>query len=391
MKMFSAQYIFTNTGKPLKRGIVTTDDDGKISAIEDTSGNLDERPSVEFYNGIIIPGFANCHCHLELSNMKGFVAPGRGLGNFIMDIRNNRDNSEERVISAALRADSEMYNEGIVICADICNTSGTFNIKNESNIRYWNLLEVFGIDPAKAGRRINEISKLAQAAEELHLPFSIVPHSTYSLSLPLFRMVREISKKNEITSIHFMETTGEKEFLEDQSGELMTSYLNSGLLSSAPETVVSHTNAVLNEITHSGNLILVHNTFADRETVKSVNKREKTFWCLCPNSNLFIGNHIPPVEMLIEEGCNLVIGTDSLASNSRLSILEELKTLQNNYQTISLEEMIRWATLNGARALNETSSFGSLEPGKRPGLLLLQNIDLVNMRLLPQTSVTRLI
>ncbi len=127
-----------------------------------------------------------------------------------------------------------------------------------------------------------------------------------------------------------METASEKEFLENQSGEIMTSYLHSGLLSSAPETPGSHTNTILNEITRSGNLILVHNTFADRDTIKAVKQRGKTFWCLCPNSNLYIGNDMPPVDKLLEEECDLVIGTDSLASNSRLSILEELKTLQDN-------------------------------------------------------------
>ena len=391
MKCFSAQYIFTNAGSPLKRGIITTADDGTILKIENTGGNLTERRSVQFYNGIIIPGFVNCHCHLELSHMKGSVAPGLGLGKFIMEIRNSRDNIITDILSAARRADSEMCDEGIVICADICNTSGTFTIKKGSRIHYLNLLEVFGIDAEKADRRIDEIMKVAQAAAELDLPVSIVPHSAYSLSLPLFRLVRKMSENNEITAIHFMESGDEKEFIKTQSGELMNSYLNSGLLSSIPETAGSHINVILNEITHSGNLILVHNTFTDRDTVKAVRQRERTFWCLCPNSNNYIENKIPPVDMLLEEGCDLVIGTDSLASNTRLSILEELKTIQNNFPAIPLEELIRWATLNGARALNEVNLFGSIEPEKRPGLLLLKNIDIINMKLLPETSVTRLI
>ena len=391
MKCFSAQYIFTNAGSQLKRGIITTADDGTILKIENTGGNLAERRSVQFYNGIIIPGFVNCHCHLELSHLKGSVAQGRGLGNFIMEIRNSRDNIITDILSAARRADSEMCDEGIVICADICNTSGTFTIKKESRIRYLNLLEVFGIDAEKADRRIDEIMKVAKVAAELDLPVSIVPHSAYSLSLPLFRLVRKKSENNEITSIHFMESGDEKEFIKTQSGELMNSYLNSGLLSSIPETAGSHANVIMNEITHSGNLILVHNTFTDRDTVKAVRQRERTFWCLCPNSNNYIESKIPPVDMLLEEGCDLVIGTDSLASNTRLSILEELKTIQNNFPAIPLEELIRWATLNGARALNEVNLFGSIEPDKRPGLLLLKNIDIINMKLLPETSVTRLI
>lgn len=391
MKSFSAQYIFTNTGAPLIRGIITTDDDGIIIGIEDTGGDLKERSSVQFYNGIIIPGFVNCHCHLELSHMKGSIAKGKGLGDFIKEIRNNRNNIDTNILSAARSADNEMYQEGIVLCADVCNNPITFDIKKESRIRYLNLLEVFGIDPEKADKRMDELAKLAQAAEKLDLPFYVVPHSVYSLSLPLFRLLRKKSENNAITSIHFMETAGEKQFLENRSGELMVSYIESGLITSGLQIIDSHIDAVLKEITSSGNLILVHNTFADRDTIKVIRKRGNIFWCLCPNSNIYIENQIPPVDLLLEEGCDLVIGTDSLASNTRLSILEEMKTLQKNLPSVGLEEMILWATLNGARALNEVSSFGSIENGKRPGLLLLQNVDLISMKLQPDSFVTSLI
>jgi len=86
-----------------------------------------------------------------------------------------------------------------------------------------------------------------------------------------------------------------------------------------------------------------------------------------------------------------VIGTDSLASNQSLNILEEIRTLQVNFPHVPLEEIIRWATINGARALGEEEMYGSIEPGKNPGLLLLENIDLQNLKLLPETRIKRLI
>ncbi len=391
MKRFSAQYIITNSGPPLKRAMITTEDDGTILSIEDTGGDLEEKHSVEFYNGIIIPGFVNCHCHLELSHMKGSIAQGSCLGGFVKQVRNTRDNNSESIIASAYSADNEMYSEGIVLCADICNTSLSFNIKKESRICYINLLEVFGIDAEKASRRMDEIIKVAETAEDMNLPFSIVPHSAYSMSLSLLRLLREKSDNNKVTSIHFMETYGEKAFLENHSGPFMASYKLSGLIPSRLETVKSHVDAVLNEITLSGNLILVHNTFADRETIKKIKERKNLFWCLCPNSNIYIENEMPPLDLLIEEDCEIVIGTDSLASNNKLSILEELKTLQLNFPAESIEELVRWATINGAKALGEEGRFGKIESGKKPGLLLLQNVDLNNMKLLPGSFVTRLI
>lgn len=391
MKRFSAQYIITNSGPPLKRAVITTEDNGTILNIEDTSGNLNETHSVEYHNGIIIPGFVNCHCHLELSHMKGSVAPESGLGSFIKQVRNTRDNNSENIIASAYLADIDMNNEGVVLCADVCNTSLSFNIKKESKIKYINLLEVFGIDPVKAGKRMDEIIKVARVAEEMKLPFLMVPHAVYSMSLSLFRLLREKSERNIVTSIHFMETEGEKTFLENHSGPLMTSYEQSGIIPSRFETVNNHTDAVLNEITLAGNLILVHNIFADRNTIRMVKKRGNIFWCLCPNSNIYIENKIPPLDLLVEEGCKIVIGTDSLASNNKLSILEELKTLQRNFPRVSVEELVHWATVNGAEALGEGDVFGKLEPGKQPGLLLLQNVDLINMKLLPDSFVIRLI
>jgi cytosine/adenosine deaminase-related metal-dependent hydrolase len=122
-----------------------------------------------------------------------------------------------------------------------------------------------------------------------------------------------------------------------------------------------------------------------------VKRRERLFWCLCPNSNVYIENRIPPLNLLLEEDCDIVIGTDSLSSNSQLSILEELKTLQLAFPDTSIPDLIKWATFNGARALGEGQYYGSIEAGKKPGLLLLQNVDLINMKLLPESYVTRLI
>jgi len=213
MKRFTAQYIITNAGPSLKRAVITTEDDGTIITVEETAGDLKEKHSTEFYNGIIIPGFVNCHCHLELSHLKGYTSKGMGLGSFIEQVRSTRDDNKENVHSSAFSADHSLYKEGIVLCADVCNTSDSFKIKKESRISYFNLLEVFGLDPDKAEKRIDEILSVAETSREMHLPFSLVPHSAYSMSLTLLRLLRNESLNNKITSIHFMETDGEETFL----------------------------------------------------------------------------------------------------------------------------------------------------------------------------------
>lgn len=366
-------------------------EDGTITGVEDTGGELAEKESVEFHNGLIIPGFVNCHCHLELSHMKGLIAPKKGLAEFLKHFRTKRENGTQNLLTSIAGADNDMYRDGVVLCADICNTRSTFDTKKKSRIKYINLLEVFGIDPEKAGHMMNEIIQLSNIARDYHIPSWIVPHAAYSLSLSLFRLLRKVTESNKITSVHFMETEGEKSFLKYHDGPILETYKESGLAVSGLETPEDHASAVLDEITPSGNLILVHNTFADRTTIKKVRKRKNLFWCLCPNANLYIEDQVPPVDLLIEEGCTMVTGTDSLASNDRLSILDELKTLHRFYPWVPLQELVGWATINGARALGEEAQYGTIRRGKKPGLLLLQDIDLHKLQLLPESHITRLI
>ena len=391
MRFFSAQYILTNTGSPLKRPIICTEDNGTIISIETSPGELNERHSLEFFNGIIVPGFVNSHCHLELSWMKGKIPEGTGLGGFLSNLNSIRTNPPEDILKPALEADNFMSAEGVVKCADICNTSLTFSFKKKSRIKYFNLLEVYGIDPAKAEKRLEEINTVATSANNEKITWQIVPHSVYSVSVPLFRLIREKMKSNSITSVHFLETEDEISMLSNRSGALMEAYKKFLSPSSEINTVTDHSKAILEEIPGSGNLLLVHNTFITREIINKLNQRNNIFYCLCPNSNIYIGGVVPPAPMLAEEGCNIVIGTDSLASNSSLSMISELYTLQEYFPQIKFEELIRWATINGARALGEEDNSGTIEPGKRPGLVLIENADLHHLKLTPSSTAKRLI
>ncbi len=390
MKRFSAQFIFTNTGAPMKRAVITAEDDGTIMNVEENRGDLKETQSVEFYNGIIVPGFVNCHCHLELSHLNKAIPEGGGLSKFLMQVRTLRNYSLEEIIAAAEREDKNLFREGVSLCADICNTDVTFDIKKRSQIRYISFGEVFGIDPEKAGKRMNELMNLIKAAEEAGITMYPVPHSAYSVPQPLFRMLREISAGNKVTSIHFMESGDEIIFMKDHSGPMKKTYEDSGLLPKKLQIPKDSITAILEEVTPAGNLILVHNTYADKTTVAKVKERGNTYWCLCPGSNLYIENKLPPVKMLREEKCKIVIGTDSLSSNKKLSMLSEMKIIQENFPSVKLQELIQWATINGAEALGEANAFGTIEPGKKPGLLLIENLDLENMRLTEETNVKRL-
>ena len=124
--------------------------------------------------------------------------------------------------------------------------------------------------------------------------------------------------------------------------------------------------------------MLVHNTFTQQDDLnyiklQTINHKPQIFFCLCPNANLYIENVLPPIEMFRENNCDIVLGTDSLASNWSLNILDEIKTILKNNSTIPLHEILQWATINGARALQMDNHLGSFETGKKPGIVLIKD------------------
>ena len=122
--------------------------------------------------------------------------------------------------------------------------------------------------------------------------------------------------------------------------------------------------------------ILVHNSFTSASDIKAVQKEmPNSFWCLCPNANQYIEQTMPPIELLRANGAEIVIGTDSYASNWSLNIIDELKTIQTYNPSIPLSEMLGWATINGARALQMEKGLGSFEKGKKPGVVLIQGVN----------------
>lgn len=367
MRRIAAQYVFTSAGKPLRRGVVTAGDEGTIISIEDTGGDLPETAGTEFYNGIIIPGLVNSHSHLELAHMRDLIAGGGGLQEFILSVRDRREAEPGVVTAAAEKADREMYDGGVVACGDISNITSSFDIKRRSHIRYLTFIELFGSDPMLSGSRMSEAQKVAAAAAEAGLPGYISPHAVYSVSEPLFELIKSNITPDSVISLHFLESDDERRM------------------------AGGHVQRALSLSSLSSRLILVHNTVITRAEAEEIASAGNTWFCLCPSSNMRISGIMPPVALLHEITDRIVAGTDSLASNDKLDMLTELRLLHEAAPDTPLEEVIRWGTINGARALKMDETLGSIEPGKKPGLLLLENVDLVNLRLLPQSRVRRLL
>ncbi|PIF03062.1 MAG: amidohydrolase [Draconibacterium sp.] len=393
MRKIAANYIITNVTPPLKNGVIVVDDNGVVQQVIDTQGNLKETEAVEFYNGVLVPGFVNAHCHLELSHMHHKVEEKTGITEFVRQINENRIDDEEAIMLAAQKQDRLMFQNGIVAVGDIANTSSTISTKLKSKIHYHTFVEVFGFSPKKAVFALKNGLKVVGEYERNGLKASLVPHSPYSVSEQLFKLIKDYSNQNRsILSIHNQESKAENEMYEQGKGIMLEHILRNIKADVAhwKGTGKSSLQSVLSHFPTDVHLLLVHNVFTNLQDIaflKQQRDMSKTYFVLCPQSNLYIENQLPPIDIFKQENLTICIGTDSLASNHFLSMIYEMQAIQQQFPDITLPTMIQWATLNGAKALSIDNQYGSFEVGKKPGINLLTDVDLNTLKLTPTSSV----
>lgn len=374
MRKFTAQKIYTNKGNPLQDAVVITDDQGKIMSIDPLTDH--DRTSVEFLEGILLPGFINAHCHLELSHMKGRVPTGTGLVKFIERVVSQRDSSPDAILSAIEEADKEMYDEGIVAVGDICNRPDTFACKDQSRIHYHSFVEMFDFwQDTLATKTFSEYEKVYTQLKNKpgHLR-SAVPHAPYSVSRTLFKLINELNAETVTSiSIHNQETQAEEEMFRNKDGDFVRLFEGFGFAFDHFEaTGKSSIYYALENLDVKHRHLFVHNTLTREPEVKTAGKMIRhCYWVSCPNANLYIENKLPDYQVFLNTGAKVCLGTDSLTSNWQLSILEEIKTICRYQSFVPQEEIIRWATINGAEALGIDDQFGSLTQGSTPGLNLI--------------------
>jgi cytosine/adenosine deaminase-related metal-dependent hydrolase len=237
-------------------------------------------------------------------------------------------------------------------------------------------VELYDLDPTRSDDKINAGLKMQEAFEQNCVRASLVPHAPYSVSFNLWKLLSNYFGAHTI-SMHNQETMDENEFFEKKTGSFLGMYERTKVsLDFFEATGLSSLQSVLPYFKKAASSILVHNSFTSASDIKAVQKEmPNSFWCLCPNANQYIEETMPPIELLRANGAEIIIGTDSYASNWSLNILDELKTIQKYHPSIPLAEMLSWATINGARALQMEKGLGSFEKGKKPGLVLIKGAD----------------
>ncbi|MEG1413536.1 MAG: amidohydrolase family protein [Mucinivorans sp.] len=390
MRKIACPYVLNENGVLQESLVVSFDENGVVLAVEPVDrSTLDATPSLEYYDGILIPGMTNAHCHLELSYLKGQIAEGSMLDGFVRSITQIRGQwTVDEQVQAAKLNDHFMWSEGVQAVGDISNGTASFPAKVDSRIKYYTFAEYFNMPPDdQAEAYFAEKTANVAPARELGLAISPSPHSTYMVSDKLFKM----SAGSERLSIHFMETATEMELFDKAGGMYRLMVDEWGM---KPDFLYygSHPARLVGSLPSDVPLLLIHNTQCKRADIEQVIAHfTNVTFVLCPRSNYYIERAFPPAELMYQMGVRVALGTDSLTSNHSLSMVEEIKWLSQNNPHIPLSAILSWATAGGARALGFEQELGSFTVGKRAGAVLLENIDFNTLKTTNQTTSRRLI
>ena len=400
-RKFKADYLFTGREMAEKGAVLVTTEDGTV---QDILPSAEAGQDAEYLRGALSPGFINCHCHLELSHLKGAIPEKTGMVDFLLAVMQNRNSVGSRAGASSVEpaglfrtpefiqiaiasAEESMWRSGIVAVGDICNTTHSLAQKMGNRLYYHNFIETMGFMEQTAAGRLKQSRTIFDAFSIS--PHSLVPHAPYSVSPRLFGLIADLPD-NHLLTIHNQESEAENEFYRSGQGDFLRLYQAMGLDTSfwqgtGKRSLESYLPFFCRQKAEerSQTLLLVHNVATNEEDLQFAmngslvngQRSPDLFFCLCPNANLYIGGKLPDVKLLVRHNCSIVIGTDSLASNHQLSILEELKTLQLLLPELTTTTLLKWATSNGAQALQVGDRLGSFVPGKRPGLVLIENLE----------------
>lgn len=370
IRRYAANYVITNAGEPIKNGVVSVDGAGKIVEIARLHDEGVSEEGVRFFNGYLVPGFVNTHTHLELSFFDGVFLPGGSMVAFLQQIDSLRIDTNQEIIDSALeRAYEALRRDGQVAYGDISNASDTVRFKADEEFDSVTFVEMFGANVELAEKAFKEGQRVLRLFHEAGVKRAyLTPHAPYTVSYRLLELLGPELTRNPIYSLHFAETGQEWEFMRTGGGAIDNLYKNIWHRQVQIPTQEEYLRTI-ESLGRDGKLtLLVHCVHLEREEMARLNAScPGLSVALCPASNLFMEGRLADIEGMRKAGLRITIGTDSLSSSPSLSVLDQLRILNRYYPSISVPELVLWATRNGAEALG-FYHLGKLEVGAVPGL-----------------------
>jgi cytosine/adenosine deaminase-related metal-dependent hydrolase len=380
-KIYSARWVLPAASEAIEGGAVAVAGTRivGVGSRAELTGRFNEADVEDFGEAVITPGFVNCHSHLELTAMRGFLEPEEG--DFFAWLRkvtvsrNERMSAEDLYVSAAWGA-VEAARAGVTTLGDASDAGvTTMRALDDVGLRATVFQEAFGPDEREARTQLDKARAKTDAlrgSETRLVTLGLSPHSPYTVAPLLLEMLARFAAEERLPlMIHAAESEAEQLLMLEGRGPFAESYARRGFAFRSPRTTtVRHLEAtgVLD-----ARPLLAHCVRVDDEDVKLLSVRGASV-AHCPKSNAKLGHGRAPLAAMLGAGVCVGLGSDSVASNNTCDLLEEARfavlgsraaggALAEGGRMVDAEDALRMMTANGARALKLEGAAGALAEG----------------------------
>ena len=384
MKILTAEYVLPITSPPIENGAVAVEKD-KITAVgtfEKLKKKYPEAKAENFGKSVIMPGFVNCHSHLEITAMRGYLdAEDDDFYGWLIKLTKTRAEklSDRDIEIAAILGALEGARAGVTCFGDIGRYGKAgFKALKTNGVRGILFQETeFSPDNETAQKDFDKLKEkfleLRQGETEL-VKVGLSPHAPYTVSRRLFEKIAEYSiAENVKVTIHAAESAEEQKLMKKGAGFFADVYKKYGYEWHPPFCSSVEYLDIVGIL--QAKPLLAHCVQVSARDIGLIALNEAKI-AHCPKSNAKFGHGIAPFESFLDRNISVGFGSDSVASNNVCDILEEARfavllarTRDKRSRFIFAPEAIETATLGGAKALGLENKIGSLEAGKQADLI----------------------
>jgi len=317
---------------------------------------------------ILLPGLINAHCHLDYTALRGKIGPQDSFADWIRAINAEKAGLTDRDYAESIRAGfSEARRFGTTTIANL--TAFPHLIASmEEPIRTWWFGELIDVrNPEQAERTVDAAVVHLKSASH----WGLAPHAPFTASARLYSRCEEIARReNVLLTTHLAESRDEMEMFRDGAGAAFDFLKSIGrsMKDCGGEIPVSH---FLRTRTIDHRWLIAHLNEIEAGDFELLRAASKFHIVHCPRSHRFFGHSPFALERLRAMGFNICLGTDSLASNSDLSLFAEMREIFQKQPGVRPREVLDMATVNGARAIAQPATLGAIRPGARADLIAL--------------------
>jgi len=312
----------------------------------------------------LLPGLINAHCHLDYTCLRGKIPPPKSFADWIRAINTEKAKfSKQDYLVSINQGFAEAKKLGTTTIANL-EAFPELVAKIRSPIRTWWFAELLDV---RSPERAKEVVDLAIQSLKQATNWGLAPHALFTASENLYRRCKEVARaKNILLTTHLAESREEMSMFGEASGPLYEFMKGIGrpMDDCGHETPLALFVAGILQQRDARPWIIAHlNELAESDFDLLARSRRKFHVVHSPRSHKYFAHSPFPFERLRALGCNVCLGTDSLASNEDLSLFAEMRAFQKNEPRTSPEEIVSMVTVNPARALRQEDALGKIRPG----------------------------